>query len=199
MDYFWNVCSKWKVLFIYLLFLKRCTRNTQFGLWLLKVESPIFLVIVFQVSTGKGDEGVSAQPAQPSSFFFLEDPLRHGKRTVAGFQGQYFSHRLKHPLDEASLPSHRDPEPWTPVTISSFSSLSNRINSPSTKVLWRATKWHDSHIQVWLYCKSQENHLYPYSWKALKSFWGMKWGFRHREIYLVSKTLGASWCSLCYL
>lgn len=32
MDYFWNVCSKWKILFIYLLFLKRCTRNTVWAL-----------------------------------------------------------------------------------------------------------------------------------------------------------------------
>lgn len=105
-------------------------------------------------------------------------------RPVAVLQGRFESHRLRHPLEEASLPSHRHPEPWPPVTISSFLSLSNRINSASTKVLWRATKWHDWHIQVQLYCKAQENHLCPYSGKALKSFWGMQWWLRQRKIHL---------------
>lgn len=134
MDYFWNVCCKWKVLFIYFFFPKRRTSNTFFGFWLLIAESPvleIFSIIVSQDSAGKRGEGDSAQPAWPSSLFLSQRYTQAWKEKCSRLSKKrwYLIHRPRHPLGEASLPYHGPPEAWTQVTILSLFSSQQR-NSP---------------------------------------------------------------------
>lgn len=88
MDCFWNVCCKWKLLFIDLLFLRWCTSNVLCGLWLLTVESQVpgmFSAIVSQDSAAKRDYGDSAQPAWPS-YLFLPQRYSQAQKIKQAFK-----------------------------------------------------------------------------------------------------------------